>query len=142
MAESSGWLVNAIKGSWSIEQIQEELTARKEAEKTSEPWYVQPEETHTEPEAEIPEWLTEAWQKALAVLAGEVRQGDFDTWVRFSRAFDFDENQNEFQVGVMNAYTAEWLQNRLGARSGEILSQQLDRPVTVRFVVHYFREDC
>lgn len=142
MAESSGWLVNAIKGSWSIEQIQEELTARKEAEKTSEPWYAQPEETPAEPDDEIPEWLTEAWQKVLAVLAKEIRQGDFDTWVRFSRAFDFDESQNEFQVGVMNSYTAEWLQNRVGLRAGEILTEQLGRPVTVRFVVHYFREDC
>jgi len=142
MAESSGWLVNAIKGNWSIEQIQEELTARIEAEKTPEPWYTQPEDTPKEPEAEIPEWLTEAWQKVLAVLAKEILQGEFDTWVRFSRAFDFDADRNEFQVGVMNAYTAEWLQNRVGARSGDILTEQLGRPVTVRFLVHYFREDC
>ncbi len=142
MAESSGWLVNAIKGSWSIEQIQEELTARKAAEETPEPWCTTSGEADEIPTEAIPDWITDAWQKALEVLAGEVRQADFDTWVRFSRAVAYDETQNVFQVGVMNSYTADWLQNRLGTRAGEILSETFGKPTTVTFAVHYFREDC
>lgn len=142
MAESSGWLVNAIKGSWSMEQIQEELAARKEAAKTVEPRYTPSTEADEAPAEVIPDWITDAWQKALDMLASEVRQADFDTWARFSRAFAYDDAQNVFQVGVMNSYAAEWLQNRLSIRAGEIMSETLGKPTTVTFAVHYFREDC
>ncbi len=141
MAESSGWLVNAIKGSWSTEQIQEELAARKEAAKTFEPRYTPSAEADEAPAEVIPDWITDAWQKALDVLASEVRQADFDTWARFSRAFAYDEAQNVFQIGVMNSYAAEWLQNRLSIRAGEIMSETLGKPTTVTFAVHYLRED-
>jgi len=142
MAESSGWLVNAIKGSWSMEQIQEELAARKESAKTFEPRYTPSAEADEAPAEVIPDWITDAWQKALDVLASEVRQADFETWVRFSRAFAYDEAHNVFQVGVMNSYAAEWLQNRLSIRAGEIISETLGKPTNVTFAVHYFREDC
>jgi DNA-binding transcriptional regulator GbsR (MarR family) len=146
-ARGWGWRKAPLAGQCHQRQLEHganpgRTRARKEAVKTFEPRYTPSTDADEAPAEVIPDWITEAWQKALDVLASEVRQADFDTWARFSRAFAYDDAQNVFQVGVMNSYAAEWLQNRLSIRAGEIMSETLGNPTTVTFAVHYFRGDC
>jgi chromosomal replication initiator protein len=58
--------------------------------------------------------LTEAqklWQAVLGELQLQMTRATFDTWLRGSRAIDFEDNA--LTVHVDHAYAVDWLQNRL-----------------------------
>ncbi|NMB89177.1 MAG: chromosomal replication initiator protein DnaA [Chloroflexi bacterium] len=75
----------------------------------------------------------QAWQAALGQLRMEMSKAAFDTWVRSSELVTYKENQ--FTVGVQNAYARDWLESRLSSTVMRILSGIMDCPQDVQFIV-------
>lgn len=76
---------------------------------------------------------TQAWQATLGQLQMEMSKAAFNTWVRSAELVSHKED--EFTIGVPNAYARDWLENRLASTVSRILSGLLDRPQKVRFIV-------
>jgi chromosomal replication initiator protein len=76
---------------------------------------------------------TQAWQSVLGQLQVEMPRHTFETWVRDARAVHYQDNV--LQVGVVNAYARDWLENRLQSTVERLLVGILNREVTVQFVV-------
>ena len=49
----------------------------------------------------------QAWQSALGQLQMEMPKASFDTWVRDTQIFSYDDGL--FTIGVRNAYARDWL---------------------------------
>lgn len=76
------------------------------------------------------------WEKARERLREELSRADFNTWLRDSVLLAWEEG--EFVIGVSNAFTKDWLSNRLNGQVHESLAQAAGIPeeeVSVRYVV-------
>ncbi len=75
----------------------------------------------------------QAWQNLIGQLQMEMSKATFDTWVRSSEFIKFD--QQEFTIGVQNAYARDWLESRLSSTVNRILTGMMNEPVSVQFIV-------
>lgn len=140
MAEGTGWLVNAIKGAWSLEQIQEEIEIRKEMDKEQPPEPGTDGQTDCdEPERQVPEEVLKIWQACSSFLAGEISRADYDTWVRSCQPYAYDAEASIFRVSVANAYARDWLNRRVSKILSNYLIGLLEKPVQVEFDLNW---DC
>jgi len=77
--------------------------------------------------------LEQVWQATLGQMQMEMPKGTFDTWMRDTSLLAQDESA--FVVGVPNAYTKDWLENRLLSAVKRNLGHIVGRTVDVRFIV-------
>jgi len=75
-----------------------------------------------------------AWQSALGQLQMEIPKASFDTWVRDTQIFSYDDGS--FTIGVRNAYARDWLESRLASTVTRLLMGIMNRTVDVAFVVN------
>ena len=73
------------------------------------------------------------WQAALGQLQIEMSRASFDTWVRDAELLAYEDGA--YVVGVRNAYTRDWLEDRLLSTVKNVLTGIAGRTVEVRFVV-------
>lgn len=140
MAEGSGWLVNAIKGGWSLEQIREEIEVRKEMSEEQTP----ASEPAGEPEPkmarkQVADDVLRIWKAASSYLAGEFSRADYDTWIRVSQPYEYDEQVGVYRVAVANAYARDWLNARVAKVMGNYLIGLLGTHIQVVFDLNW---DC
>jgi chromosomal replication initiator protein len=76
----------------------------------------------------------QAWQSALGQLQMEMPKASFDTWVRDTQIYSYDEGT--FTIGVRNAYARDWLESRLSSTVSRLLMGIMNRSVDVAFVVN------
>jgi len=140
MAEGSGWLVNAIKGAWSLEQIREEITARKDiAEEQPAALEAGDEADCAEPTRHVPEEVLRLWQACSSYLAGELSRANFDTWVRSCQPYAYDDQNGIYRVGVANTFARDWLNSRVSKILSNFLVGLLGKQVQVVFDLNW---DC
>lgn len=135
MAEGSGWLVNAIKGAWSLEQIREEIEVRREMTEAPDACEEEPDCPKTVRQV-APEVL-QTWQACFSYLAGELSRGDFDTWVRSCQPYAYDSQAGVFRIGVANAYARDWLNSRVSKILSNYLVGLLGKPARVEFDLNW-----
>ena len=75
-----------------------------------------------------------AWQSALGQLQMEMPKASYDTWVRDTQIFSYDDGL--FTIGVRNAYARDWLENRLSSTVTRLLMGIMNRNVDVAFVIN------
>ena len=75
-----------------------------------------------------------AWQSALGQLQMEMPKASYDTWVRDTQIFSYDDGL--FTIGVRNAYARDWLESRLSSTVTRLLMGIMNRTVGVAFVVN------
>ena len=73
------------------------------------------------------------WQATLGELKLQMPRATFDTWVKDTTVVGC--NQDEYTIGVPNAFAKDWLENRLGATMRRTLAVIVGRGVDLRFVV-------
>jgi chromosomal replication initiator protein len=76
----------------------------------------------------------QAWQSALGQLQMEMPKASFDTWVRDTQIFSYDDGV--FTIGVRNAYARDWLESRLSSTVTRLLMGIMNRSVDVSFIVN------
>jgi chromosomal replication initiator protein len=76
----------------------------------------------------------QAWQSALGQLQMEMPKASFDTWVRDTQIYSFEEGL--FTISVRNAYARDWLENRLSSTVTRLLMGIMNRTVSVAFVIN------
>jgi chromosomal replication initiator protein len=76
-----------------------------------------------------------AWQATLGQLQLEMSKASFDTWVSCAEYLGYDEETGCFTIGVKNAYARDWLDDRLSAKIGRILTGMLGNTVTTEIKV-------
>ena len=76
-----------------------------------------------------------AWQATLGQLQLEMSKASFDTWVSSAEYLSYDEDTGCFEIGVKNAYARDWLDDRLSAKIGRILTGLLGNPVNTKIKV-------
>ena len=74
-----------------------------------------------------------AWQSALGQLQMEMPKASFDTWVRDTQFFAYEDGL--FTISVRNAYARDWLESRLSSTVSQLLMGIMNRTVDVSFVV-------
>ena len=75
----------------------------------------------------------QAWQAAQGQLQMEMPKAAFDTWVRGAELVSYEDGT--FIIGVRNAYTRDWLDDRLSSTVVRLLTGIMNRTVEVRFIV-------
>ncbi len=73
------------------------------------------------------------WQAALGELQLQMTKPTFDTWVKNTYAVSYEDGT--FIIGVHNAFTKDWLENRLLNTIKRTLVGIVGRSVEVKFVV-------
>ncbi len=73
------------------------------------------------------------WQATLGQLQLEMPRASFETWVRDAELLTYEDG--EYIVGVQNAYTRDWLEDRLLSTVNRVMTSILGQTVRVRFVV-------
>jgi chromosomal replication initiator protein len=81
----------------------------------------------------------QAWQSALGQLQMEMPKASFDTWVRDTQIYSYEDGV--FTIGVSNAYARDWLESRLSSTVTRLLMGIMNRPVDVAFVVNSNEHD-
>jgi len=76
---------------------------------------------------------SQAWQAALGQLQLDMPKAAFDTWVRDAELISFEDDI--FTIGTHNAYTRDWLADRLTSTVAKLLTGIMNKTVEVRFVV-------
>jgi len=76
-----------------------------------------------------------AWQATLGQLQLEMSKASFDTWVSNASFISYDEETGCFEIGVKNAYARDWLDDRLSAKIGRILTGMMGKTVKTNFKV-------
>jgi chromosomal replication initiator protein len=76
-----------------------------------------------------------AWQATVGQLQMEMSKASFDTWVRSAEFINCESSC--ITIGVPNAYARDWLEKRLTSTVGRILSNLLEAPHEVKFIVHH-----
>jgi chromosomal replication initiator protein len=74
-----------------------------------------------------------AWQNTISQLQVEMPKASFETWVKSTELIKYD--QDKFTVGVHNAFTRDWLANRLSSTVNRMLTGMMNKPQTVEFIV-------
>ena len=82
----------------------------------------------------------QAWQAALGQLQMEMSKPAFETWVKDSTFLSYDNGQ--FQIGVMNGFTRDWLDARLKDTVTRLLTGITGAPQQVNFVVRQFENEA
>lgn len=140
MAEGSGWLVNAVKGAWSLEQIREEIEARKEmVEEQPVACVADNEPDCPPPTRQVSEEVLRLWQSCSSYLAGEISRANYETWVRSCQPYEYDAENGVLRVGVANNYARDWLNGRVSKILSNFLIGLLGKPVQVVFDLNW---DC
>ena len=75
----------------------------------------------------------QAWQATLGQLQMEMTKAAYDTWVRSAELVSYE--QDEFKIGVLNAYARDWLESRLTVTVNRLLTGIMGRPHQVQFIV-------
>ncbi|HZU87006.1 MAG TPA: chromosomal replication initiator protein DnaA [Anaerolineaceae bacterium] len=75
----------------------------------------------------------QAWQATIGQLQMEMPKAAFDTWVRNAELVSYNEQQ--FTIGVPNAYARDWLDSRLSSTVKRLLTGMMNGPHDVNFVV-------
>ena len=75
-----------------------------------------------------------AWCNALEQLQLEVPRAVFDEYVAPARIAAYDSATGAFTIAAPNAYSRDWLQSRLAATLGRMLTGICYQSVEVRFV--------
>ena len=75
----------------------------------------------------------QAWQSVLGQLQMEMPRATFDTWVRDTRFFSYDDGL--MTIAVRNAYARDWLESRLVSTVTRLLAGIMNRIVEVSFIV-------
>lgn len=73
------------------------------------------------------------WQATLQELQLQMTKATFDTWVKNTRAISYKDGV--FIVGAPDAFTKDWLENRLLTTVERIMVGIVGRPVEVQFIV-------
>ncbi len=73
------------------------------------------------------------WQAALGELEMQMTRATFNTWLKPTTVISWD--QDDFVLGVPNAYIKDWLENRLYVPIKRTLSGIVNRPLNVQFIV-------
>ena len=73
------------------------------------------------------------WQAALGELQLQMTKATFDTWVKNTHVVSFEDGT--FIIGVHNAFTKDWLENRLLTTVKRTLVGIVGRSVEVKFTV-------
>jgi chromosomal replication initiator protein len=73
------------------------------------------------------------WQAALGELQLQMTKATFDTWVKNTHVVSHEDGT--FIIGVRNAFTKDWLENRLLTTVKRTLVGIVGRSVEVKFVV-------
>lgn len=76
---------------------------------------------------------SQAWQAALGQLQMQMPQSSYDTWVKDTGVIDYKDQQ--FTIGVKNAYARDWLESRLSSTVSQVLAGIMGIPQEIRFVV-------
>jgi chromosomal replication initiator protein len=76
-----------------------------------------------------------AWQATVGQLQMEMSKASFDTWVRSTEFVSCSDHC--LTIGVPNAYARDWLEKRLSSTVNRILSNLLESPHEVNFVVYH-----
>ncbi len=76
----------------------------------------------------------QAWRATLGQLQMEMSKAAYDTWVRDASLVSCEGG--ECVVGVKNAYICDWLDNRLMDTVIKKMSNLMEQPIKVRFVVN------
>jgi len=76
----------------------------------------------------------QAWQSVLGQLQMEMPRASFDTWVRDTKPVSYQDGT--LTVGVRNAYSRDWLENRLASTVNRLLVGILNSTVDVNFIVN------
>ena len=77
--------------------------------------------------------LSAQWQAALGELKLQMPRATFDTWVKDTSVVQ--QENNEYVIGVPNAYAKDWLENRLSAMMKRALANVTGQSVELKFVV-------
>jgi hypothetical protein len=79
----------------------------------------------------------QVWKTTLGELQLQMPRETFDTWLRSSVLFEFDETTSPvtYTIGVANVYAREWLEHRLKKVVLRTLGQVARAAVEVGFVV-------
>jgi chromosomal replication initiator protein len=75
----------------------------------------------------------QAWQATLGQLQMEMSKASYDTWVRDASMVSYEDDQ--FTIGVPNAYARDWLESRLSTTVNRLLTGIMGRKHLVRFIV-------
>lgn len=75
----------------------------------------------------------DAWLATLGQLQLQMNKGTFETWLQGAEVLAFQNNQ--FVIGVRNAYAKDWLEQRLKPTIERTLTDILDQTVEVNFTV-------
>ncbi len=75
----------------------------------------------------------EIWHATLGELQLQMTRATFDTWVRPTRAINYQDGA--MTVGVNSPYAKEWLENRLHTTIQRTVTGIVGRPVEMRYVV-------
>jgi chromosomal replication initiator protein len=73
------------------------------------------------------------WQAALGELQLQMTRATFDTWVKNTHVISYEDGT--FIIGVHNAFTKDWLENRLLTTIKRTLVGIVGRSVEVKFTV-------
>ncbi len=73
------------------------------------------------------------WQRVLGELETQLPPSTFNTWVRDTRVYAYEDG--EFIICVANAYASDWLQNRLRSMIKRGLTALIGRQAQVQFKV-------
>jgi chromosomal replication initiator protein len=73
------------------------------------------------------------WQAALGELQLQMTKATFDTWVKNTHVISYEDGT--FIIGVHNAFTKDWLENRLLTTIKRTLVGIVGRSVEVKFAV-------
>ena len=73
------------------------------------------------------------WQAALGELQLQMTKATFDTWVKNTHVVSYEDGA--FIIGVHNAFTKDWLENRLLTTIKRTLVGIVGRSVEVKFAV-------
>ncbi len=79
--------------------------------------------------------MVNAWQQTLDHLETQMSWGVFQTRVKHTWPVEWDETEGLLSLRAGSLETATWLENRLPAMAGKILSMVLNREVKVRMVL-------
>ena len=75
----------------------------------------------------------QVWQAALGELQLQMSKPTFDTWVRPTRVYSYEDG--EFIIAVPKAYMKDWLESKLSSSIKRSLAGIMGRSVDVTFVV-------
>jgi chromosomal replication initiator protein len=70
-----------------------------------------------------------AWQATLGQLQLEMSKASFDTWVSSAEFLGYNPETGCFEIGVKNAYARDWLEDRLSAKMGRLLTGMIGNTV-------------